>query len=315
MPEEKVFIIPGSNNQYYEFNNCFRYHYTDYKKLTKILRSKRFWLMHYKQLNDTTEGRLIFDKLMKRLHRDNKEKLINQFKKLFDVITKNFYVGSFSGFGNKLSQWRSYGNVNIGFDFNNLEYQVPQRFEDKTGENRCTACFDFPRCEYIDDLDRPKIYCYINQILDYYKNLENVNLDDKNKLQEKALTLGAYLFDIKHIGFSEECEYRVVHFLWNVDPFTSFKPKPHLNLPFNENAVKRIVIGPSKEQEKTLEEVLSFLDFYSPEYDHVEVYRSTIPYVETEKNGHYGNPQGTHTKSFTGKHRCCHIQSFLDADV
>ena len=79
-------------------------------------------------------------------------------------------------------------------------------------------------------------------------------------------------------------QVRVYHFLWKVDPFTSCIKKSYIKFILKPTTIKRIVIGPSKDQEKTLDKVQSFLYGCSPVYDHVEVYRSTIPYVEKENN-------------------------------
>ena len=69
--------------------------------------------MHYKTLNDTTEGELIFDHVRRQLDGMN---CIEDLERIYQAAKKNFYVGSFSACGDLLSQWRGYGDFCIGFD-------------------------------------------------------------------------------------------------------------------------------------------------------------------------------------------------------
>ena len=116
-PEEKAFM---SNATY--LKNCFRYHYTDIDSIIKILDSKCIWLMHYSKQNDSSEGRYILENIA------NKSE---DYKSLIDVLTANLFLSSFSLYGNLLSQWRGYGNVNIGFDYEGMKSDL-RKMEDKS---------------------------------------------------------------------------------------------------------------------------------------------------------------------------------------
>ena len=278
-PEEQD-LINSNQNQYNDIEEkCFKYHYTNVESLKKILSTKKLRLMHYKYLNDTTEGKLIFDHLIKHSEAD----FVESLKILHQTIVNNFYVGSFSLFGNRLSQWRAYGNVCIGFDFNKMEYDL--RFiEDLKGTQHVTSGLGFTKCDYIDTSIQDDINRIVEDIKNSFRDLSNMSLEDKSQFQYNALKLGLFLFGIKHIGFQEEHEYRIFHYLWKINPFKNERGKSYFNFIFKPEHVKRIVVGPSNQQDEIYKDIQKFKEQNILDYAHVEIYRSTIPFIDKKPN-------------------------------
>lgn len=271
-------LFPEEENPIDE--NRIVYHYTNYDALKSILSNKCIWLTKFQQSNDSTEGRLLFDKAFKQLELHNKNEIKTKLNKLFVAIMKNTYVSSFCRYGNKLSQWRYYGNVNIGFDFKQLSSSI-HIIEDKNKEERYTSGLFFNECDYLDPSDLLSLNNYISEFLNTFSDIRNVNLDDLDIFRYNALTLGLVLFPIKHKGFSEEAEYRAVHYFWDVIPFNNpCKDKLYIKLLFNESVIKRIVIGPSTEQDLIREKVISFLEENNTMYGNIDIVNSKIPFIE-----------------------------------
>ena len=268
-PEEKV-----DNNK-----SQIIYHYTDYGALENILIKKHIRLTSFRQLNDFSDGRLLFEKVLEHLELSKREKIKIKLKILFKEIFEDAYCASFCGFGNKLSQWCAYGNVNIGFDYQQLNNDR-HFIIDKENVKLYTSGLFFDKCKYLDPTDTQIIREKVDHLLNKFSDLEDANLENENILQYQALKLGLFLFSQKHISFFEESEYRVVHFRWKVLPFeNNSNNKLFIKLPFNEKAVKRIVIGPSKEQEVIKNRIILFLENKSSDYSHVEVVKSKIPFL------------------------------------
>lgn len=256
------------------------YHYTNSDALKSILSNKCIWLTKFQQSNDSTEGRLLFEKAFEQLELHKKNEIKTNLNNLFIAIMKNAYVGSFCSYGNKLSQWRFYGNVNIGFDFKQLSNSI-HFIEDKNKREHYTSGLFFNKCDYLDPSDLPSLNNYISEFLNTFSDIGNANLEDWDIFRYNTLKLGSVLFPIKHQGFSEESEYRAIHYLWDVIPFTNpCKEQLYIKLLFDKSDIKRIVIGPSCEQEITRKKIISFLEDNHSIYEHVEVVISKIPYVE-----------------------------------
>lgn len=264
----------------YGDRNGLIYHYTSYFALKSILNNKCIWLTPFSQSNDLSEGRLFYEKLIEYLESQNKKSIINKLNKMFSLVMKNAYLGSFCSFGNKLSQWRGYGNVNIGFDFEKIKTER-HFIEDMNRKEHYTSGLFFDKCYYIDPSNQLSIRSNILEFLNSFSDIENIDLDNRDVLQYNALKLGFWLGSIKHMGFIEESEYRAVHCFWDVSPFENpCIDKLFIKLFFNETSIKRIVIGPSKEQDILEEKIISLLNTHNIIYDGVEVFKSKIPFKD-----------------------------------
>jgi hypothetical protein len=223
--------------------------------------------MHYSNLNDSSESRYILENIT------NKSK---SYKDLIEVLTANFYLSSFSLYGNLLSQWRGYGDINIGFDYEGMESDL-RKIGDQSGIDVASSGTLFSECTYLSR-DNKSFEKIVNDIENRMKEIVKSNplfLD-----QYQYLSIGATCFSVKHPGFREEHEYRIYSYLWEKKPFLH-NGRSHLELQFSPCRVRRIVIGPSKEQESNRKRIEEFLSSRN-EYKHVELVSSTIPFSKKE---------------------------------
>jgi len=278
-PEERAFLHCKSADVFDSERKCYKYHYTDLDALKSILKGKNIWLVHFRHLNDASEGDLVFEKMKKKISGSVFDTLVERYEN----IVRNFYLCSFSLFGNRLSQWRNYGSsMNIGFDFNALNSQI-HILEDRDGKRHVTSGIDFARCEYLDDsvgdIDKKA-----DEILRTFCNDCHL-FSDKKHYQFLCLKLGVQLFGNKHIAFFEENEYRLFYFLWNTKPFihkkSSGKEIKHLKYHFQPKAIKRVVVGPSPYQDNNYKAIARYINSLGEEYKHIQIFRSKIPYKVT----------------------------------
>ena len=248
----------------------FSYHYTRLDALLNILRTKQIWLFHARDMNDSTEGRLILDKAT-----DNTK----ESKDYYNLLTENLFLCSFSNYGNLLSQWRAYGDVSLGFSRDLIE--TDSRFiEDEKGELLDTSGVQFTECEYVNVDDS-----HFGEVVDLVrKEIAQTPSGPVNELQYNLLKIGMICFSQKHSGFREEEECRLFSYLWNRSP-KQHNEKKYIAYRLNPSSIRRIVVGPSRAQSEKLAKILTFLK-ENQEYASVEVYRSGIPYVGSDgRNG------------------------------
>jgi hypothetical protein len=268
-----------------EGNCSIIYHYTNEKGLDGILSNRKLWLMDSSGLNDRSEGKLILDKVKEELIKTEANELLHHFETHILKNLDSFFSCSFSAHGNLLSQWRGYGdNIAVGFDRCGLHDQPQiitkqdQTDNTKTIEERITTDLGPVKCQYIDPTDEGTLQKYIDATIKILPELcNNSNIET---IQYCALKIGGYSTCAKHIGFCEEKEYRIVHYLWAVngikDPVTN---RSRIEFGFKAANVKRIVIGPCKNQKEKICYIKGLLHELGSDYSHVEVYRSMIPFV------------------------------------
>ena len=243
------------------------YHYTNIDALLNILKTKQIWLTHISQMNDSSEGKLILERA-----KGNRK----YEKRYYQLLLKNSYLCSFSHFGNLLSQWRAYGDVNIGFSRESLE-DASRFIEDMNGEKHDTSGVQFFDCEYVNE-EEPMFNEVIEAVI---KRLKKIPLrppkSDPFEKQRELLAIGLLCFRYKHSGFKEESESRIFAYLWNRKPFINGKKK-YIKYRFDSNSIKRIVIGPSKKKQYNIERIQDLID-RNKEYKNIEIRESGIPFI------------------------------------
>jgi len=279
--EEKL-LHESSDSEYFKNQKkCNKYHYTNEEGLKGILSKRTLWLMHSSGLNDLSEGKIILEKAKVTL-KINNPMLLGTFENLISDGLDSFYSCSFSSYGNLLSQWRGYGdNIALGFDWNSLAApKGPTMVIDNNGNQLATSGLDFVPCDYIDPSDESTCKPFVNKVVELFLNTFCDRTPSLDEIQYCALKIGAIITSVKHIGFFEEKEYKIVFYWWNVngiiDPDTK---KLRVEYKFDESCVKRIVIGPCKDQEMKICSVKRILEGFGSDYSHVEVYRSMIPFI------------------------------------
>ena len=263
-PEEN---LRERNNLGFPNSECnnFLYHYTNIEAALSIIESGSIWLTDYKGLNDKSEGELLYKELKKNTsNKKDKEKIENDYS----LLTQNTFVSSFSSYGNLLTLWRGYGRVALGFDYCKL-LSRPE-VEDKNGVEYQTSGLIRQHCRYLDDNEIKK---YAQIVLARGKSTLTESYD--------LLTIGSDFFDVKHPAFIDEREIRILCYLYNKNPHISDTGKKYIKLNFDTDALKRIVVGPSKEQKQD-EHKFHEMKIEVAGLKNIEIYRSTIPYVDTK---------------------------------
>jgi hypothetical protein len=268
-PEEQHRVAYNIHDIDSTSDKSFIYHYTGIDSVLGILSSKQIWLMDYSGLNDTKEGFLLFDALSNRLSEQDQKVLYDVYEK----INKNTFVSSFSAFGNMLGLWRGYGSVNIGLSYPEIKYSH-NFIEDLKGESLLTSGIQVESCTYVNDSTIEKTAIWLYSKFKWF--MEN----SKKNYQLFALTLGNALYTAKHLGFFEENEVRILYSFWNCNPFVSEKKKRFLKFRFTPNSVKRLVVGPSGDSTENYKKLKDFVQSHE-EYNHVDIFKSTIPFVDT----------------------------------
>jgi len=258
--------LPGEVEHTYRMPcpNDYLHHYSKIDSILGILSTKCIWLTHFSQINDSSEGRLI-------LERANENTIIPNAT--YELLLKNYYICCFSNYGNLLSQWRAYGDINIGFDRNFFESGT-RLIEDEISENLYASGVQFSDCHYINENDDE-----FNETIKNVKiRLQEVAKSSDNKDQYNLLSIGLICFPSKHSGFKEEAESRIIAYLYNKKPF-KYNGKEYIKYKFNPNQVKRIVIGPSGNKQTNMLKIQEFIE-NNPEYKGVEIFESGIPFID-----------------------------------
>lgn len=249
-------------------------------------------------------------------------KMLEKYSNLFGK-----YICCFSKEGDLLSQWRAYANdgkgFSIGFDIKKLdEYISKEKTITLEEVNYIAEKIDieeneikeisknFPRIDFLLDdyeldklIERSIIYDDENKgffdfspfLLFYIPKLINKYFNDKNNLNQSAMSRVKKFCKIKSNSFFEEKEFRIIVIEENIDEknnssiLSDFKYREskdnndlirykELNLENIINMITDIIIGPKNKI--SIMEVKRFLKTVSKEkIDHIKIRKSEIPYV------------------------------------
>jgi len=300
------------------------YHYTTKRGLFGILGSKSIWATHYRFLNDTSERQLGLDMYKDTILRITSEhfeavepaKTLSEYCQRGYTNALNAYIVSFctsytkeeyekarqTGVrpiedrrgGDRLSQWRGYAPGSQGyclaFNFHLLQQinQLPQ--------GRCY--YDF--CTYSKDEIDQKIEAHVRELLepptdcfaiDDLKDLDSLRNSlkqdqIKNKKVKEFMSDMVFLCGVlKHPGFQEENEYRLIKFVLqgkSIQEKVCLAPesKPHIEIPLNlsgeDSPLRAIFVGPSANKDQAA--IILRIRLEQLGLSHVKVIPSDIPY-------------------------------------
>jgi len=268
------------HGQFIQERQIHKYHYTNKAGLAGILTNCSLWLMDSGGLTDRSEGRLILQESKKKLKEINNN-LFQIYETKIAPNLENFFSCSFSSYGNLLSQWRGYGDIAIGFDWEILKNQTPRNIKDKNGEHPVTSGLCFTNCKYIDPSIEKDIEPFVNSVVDRIVNTFEKSDTEIHEIQYCALTIGAITTSIKHIGFFEEKEHRIVHYCWDCNPINVINTyRSRIEYKFDVESIKSIVIGPCENQEEEVFLVKGLLERLGGKYNNIEIYCSMIPFIK-----------------------------------
>jgi hypothetical protein len=194
------------------------YHYTSQNGLQGILSGKCIWASHVRHLNDLTEYSLAFKLAETMIESDESfkkdiPKLLTHLEFLRSQAKKlNVYVTSFTEHRNKLSQWRGYCQNGIGYNIGFCP-QTLLRTCAKLPEQGITSLLT--KCVYKESDIEPHISSSINILKDLLNKsictspAEGFDLY-KELLYRFTMAIAIRAARLKHDGFEEECEWRIV---------------------------------------------------------------------------------------------------------
>lgn len=282
------------------------YHYTSGDSLLAILRSQSFWATDIRFLNDYEElnrGLDIFESFAEGLVEDMKADTVHlsQLVKIFvGNIRRNanltlINLVSFSTEPDNLRQWMTYGNSGLGYSIEfDSDLLIPISL------SNFKHCLRLSPVEYIDN----NASFYRTNSLDKFQNflVESLmgmdkNLSEKDFIEQITLKANSLLINsmflassVKPVEFSDEREIRLLYIgenkerenqkmdklitLYNkpVLPDVEFKTTndflvPYQPIPFNIEAIKKIIIGPSANKKLAEIGIVEFRDRNNLKFD------------------------------------------------
>lgn len=211
----------------------YLYQYRTLDGFWSILTSDSFWATNARFSNDTEEQKLGIELINRFFHSNDTEVEINSGD--MGGLLEDCYIICFCGDDDKLSQWRGYaaeGGVSIGFDFSTIRpYYICTDMEELKLYNECIQVTYLAR-------DIPEVT--FKQVFDYSKNQLNS--------QESSEIVKAIIPIIKHYGFNEENEYRLVFSGKRLNRFVQYKNAKGEKIPYivvkagSKNKRKRVAL-------------------------------------------------------------------------
>jgi hypothetical protein len=231
-----------------------------------------------------------------------KQGLQQNFRVLSDILRKEAgpFVACLSAAGNQLSQWRGYGaggGYAIRFDANALQrYLLDHAPDVKLAtegvyalpiQKRELGRVIYQASEVISLIDG-RITELINHFQTFMDNVfvrrqpppEHPDRELQALLGPGMAELLGLATRLKHDGFEEEKEYRIVTFC----PPEFFCPSeigliPRVNIRFDPSSIQGIMIGPGQHMDTRESSVRAYLDRHKDRYSHVKVCQSEIPFT------------------------------------
>ncbi|MGJ7249074.1 DUF2971 domain-containing protein [Morganella morganii] len=276
-------------------------HYTNLSGLQGIISSKSIWATNYSFLNDPEEfvyglaclGKYLDESVLAENSKRWREHLFEINKFIQEVETPEIYTTSFCSTKDLLSQWRGYGQQGVCVVFKDeliaqisqWEYNPGKSWADIPKDTKIPK-FDlyFNPVTYMEkETEHTVISEILNKVIENYRKLLP-SVDDDVFFQSVSPKLfGLIVPFIKHPGFSEEGEYRLVSLRVNNPSDIKFRNNGKLVIPYVEFSVQHdklpiseIVIGPSDNCKLLEKGVKMMLEHYK--YSDVKVIHSNIPY-------------------------------------
>ncbi len=188
-----------------EKNPDIIYHYTTLEGLKGIIESNSIWLSDYSYLNDATEIQhgtklvsLVASEMSELPRYDSAKELFQAWIKNIEEVQHRVCIASFSSDGDSLSQWRSYGNIAIGF--------IPKLTIGYASETH------FRAVEYEAHNQKELIKLYLSHMCQAYVLDHSMGrlqrIEDVYFKTEKIIKLITFF---KDNGFKDEAEYRIAY--------------------------------------------------------------------------------------------------------
>lgn len=266
------------------------YHYTSIEGFFGIVKSRTLWLSDYCYLNDKRELThgidLVQEVAAQLLKHETRQVAIDLLGTWIQDIAKEIHrvcIASFSAEGDSLSQWRSYGQVAVGFEPRDVSLHA-------YGTN-------LQPVEYDRDRQRALVQTYLHHLREaYVVDFDANRLERITDVYHKTDRLIELVAFFKDPAFRSEKEYRLAYIenpqilesLGIEAPTKRFRVNRTKILPYIVSseiepssantrplAIKEVVLGPETDDllERGVRELLQ-----SESLGEVIVRRSTVPY-------------------------------------
>ena len=283
-------------------SNSKLFHYTSFRGLEGILKSKEFWVTRIDRQSDFTELQILAKHIYKYLtdkvfvieetrakmelseikkHFRYLYKLRDKYLNSFNSATKNVFVGCFCEIEDHKYQWENHCPKSGGYSIN-LDF--------KAFESWSKRLFLYIKCNYKFEIENIDITRFVERIWEYLKDGKKVN-EERIFLETLILlTIGMGTM-FKDIRFSQEAEWRIVKFTnkeFAKNYVHRFKRESkfvsYLELDFsqvlNDKNIVSFTVGPSKNQDESHEKLEALLKNHG--YSGYTINRSKIPYESLE---------------------------------
>jgi hypothetical protein len=222
------------------------YHYTRFEGFAGILQTKTLRASHISSLNDSSEfyyGAGVVHEAIGDWENDELglSTAWAHPKPRFDRVVKMFYVASFSESGDKLSQWRAYGDGGKGFAIGFDRRTMLRYSATKDNHGLLKMCYDRALAERVH-----KLYGDMTVL---FRQVPTSDSEKRKCFIEKAIfsILHSIVF-MKHGSFDEEKEMRRL----SVDPplheitvtTDNERPRTFWDVPFPWGGISEVVVGP-----------------------------------------------------------------------
>jgi len=244
------------------------YHYTKIQGATGILSEKKLWMINIRHLNDWMEGRYFYEPLLNMIGEESEH--ISKLKEIYEKCLKNSYIASFSEIPDLLSQYKYYGNICIAFDILGLDDSRRELNDNPTSGFEPSLRVDYRSTEE-----------YTNAVSEFANDDELIE-GVLNKDIYSLLKFFCFIGQLKHPGFSEECERRLFHFWY--DPkevkyrFACGRCVPYIEFNLLPTTITKIIVGPDRMQKEIAIDLRDFIES-KEEFRHVDVCCSEIPFI------------------------------------
>ena len=249
------------------------YHYTNFKGLEGILRSQTVWASHIQDMNDKSEylhfAQLAIDKLKGILSRCTEPEHISELKATIRKVRSldpHVFVVSLSEMGDLKSQWDAYGQFAIGFCTKKLRPL-------SKGRGRELNRVEYSSKNHLLHLDHLESYAV--------RRSHGIRRRFPQIYCSRFIGLASFM---KHEGFFEECEWRLIVQLGFRDVakvkyrLRKSKRVPYIEIPLSKMRaeglpIAHIIVGP-KAYANEYRGVVKLLQSL---HMHIPVHRSTLP--------------------------------------
>lgn len=276
------------------------YHYTNDIGLAGILSSGTLRFTDLFSVNDPSEIKHGFShaiEILKNLSDKGttlEKAFCSRFFKLYqDQLhkTAHYYVCSFSTKDDDLNQWRAYADngqgYNLVFNCERLENFFTKELPNSKDHNSTFETrYNDSEIHELHNQIISEMFPLISHAENHSFSDEELNMFIKTLSRELSMRLIHSALFFKHEAYKDENEYRFMQFFRGDQPTPNLRKRPRgyeliefVDLDFSSiknDVLKKIVIGPAADQEKSEKFVNHYLLEHG--YKNIEVLRSKFPY-------------------------------------